>query len=121
MDYLSNELISEELRNEKSERVEILRQFEDAKKETCEIFGTEEGEIQILRHEKHFLKVMKIRNTKIEKKFFRDVYLNTKDEKVENEVPDFPSFLNNADFSKKKKRTFKRKYNQQNSKNKKRK
>ena len=50
-DYLSNQLISEELRNAKSERLEILRQFEDAKKEICEIFGTEEGEIQILRHE----------------------------------------------------------------------
>ena len=68
-DYLSNELISEELRKAKSEHVEILRQFGDAKEDICEIFGKEEGEIQMLRHRKHFLKVMKIRNTKIEKKY----------------------------------------------------
>ena len=64
---------------------------------------------------------MKIRNTKIEKKLFRDGYLNTKDEKIENKDSDLPSLINNADVPKKKKRKFKRKQTQLNSKKQKRK
>ena len=111
-DNLSNELVKEELKNAKSEHFEICRKFRDAKNNICEIFGRDEGEKIIFKHRKHYLKVMQIRNRKIEKKLIRDGYKSKKDEIVENKDSNLPSLYIETDFSKKKKRKFKRKFNQ---------
>ena len=90
-DHLSKELIIEELSNAKVEYIGIVRQFGEAKKDILDVFGKEEGEEEILRHRKHFMKVLKICNIKIEKKLRRDSHKNTKDEKVETEDLGVPS------------------------------
>ena len=105
-------MVKEELKNAKSEHFEICRKFRDAKNYICEIFGRDEGEKIIFKHRKHYLKVMQIRNRKIEKKLTRDGYKGKKDEIVENKDLDLPSLYIETDFSKKKKRKFKRKFNQ---------
>ena len=117
-EHLSFELIQEELRKAKCELFEIQSKFEKAKVEIYVIFGFEEGEKQILRHRTHFLKALKIRNKKMGKKLIRDSNKNVNNDKNEDKdsvMFSLPFIFKETEFltpNPRKRRKFKRKYNQ---------